>query len=87
MPENSLENALKYAMNNPHAEEAKGDFLKPEDSDKPAMDDEATSNLVAVFQSVCDAAGLAPKDAIAVLAAHDWGDDLDALCSRFRAGF
>jgi hypothetical protein len=85
--ENSLENALKYAQNNPHLEEAKGDFLKPEDSDKPAMDDEATSNLVAMFSNLCTFSNLDPKDALAALNAQDWGDDISSLGNRFRQGF
>jgi hypothetical protein len=86
MPENTLANALKYAATNPNLEEAKGDFLKPED-DKPAMDDEKTGNLVTMFSSVCKAFAIDPKDALTVLNAQDWGDDLSNLGNRFRQGF
>lgn len=85
--ENSLENALKYAMNNPNLEEPKGDFLKPEDSETPAMDDESTANLVTMFTSVCKAFAIAPKDALSILSEQDWGDDFSSLGNRFRQGF
>ena len=83
--ENTLENAMKSAMNNPNLEEAKGDFLKSDS--KPAMDDEATSNLVTMFTNVCKAFAIDPKDALSILAEQDWGDDLSSLGNRFRVGF
>lgn len=72
--ENTIENALKYAMNNPDTQEAKGDFL--ESDSKPAMDDEATSNLVTMFSSVSKAFGITPKEALSVLNEQDWGADI-----------
>jgi hypothetical protein len=84
--ENTHENAIKYAMTNPDLEKPKGDFLEP-DSDKPAMDDEATSNLVEMFTSVCKAFAVDPKDALSILNEQDWGEPLFSLGNRFRQGY
>jgi hypothetical protein len=84
---NAMENSLKYALTNPNLEEPKGDFLKPEDSETPAMDDESTANFVTMFSNLCKFANLEPKDALSLLSAQDWGDDLSSLGNRFRAGF
>lgn len=54
--------------------------------DVPAMDDEATANLVTMFKSLCVLSQLEPKEALAVLGAQDWGDDT-LLGARFRQGF
>jgi hypothetical protein len=77
----SYSEAMKYAAENTVEPE------KPMGNGSPdtAMDDaEASANLVTMFSSVCKAAAMAPKDALAILVAHDFGDDLDAALSRFR---
>jgi hypothetical protein len=82
--ENTLENSIKYAMNNPEPQEAKGDFLEPDS--KPAMDDEATANLVTMFASVCKAFAIGPKDALSILSEQDWDDD-NNIVTHIRTGF
>jgi hypothetical protein len=60
------------------------DKLLPK-SEMPALDDDATATLAALFSNLCTFSNLEPKGALAVLNAQEWPDAND-LSSHIRQG-
>lgn len=79
--ENTLENALKYAMTSGEGpQKPKGDFLTPELEDKAdqlaAQDEDENPELVTLFQNLCSFANVTPTQGLAILNKQEWDEDV-----------